>query len=88
MKPELYILELSNKQYYIGSTSDFRRRLTEHQAGKCISTKGKLPLKVAFRKEFDTLKLARQVEYKIKSYKSKLIVQAIVKDQLIHFLGS
>jgi len=86
MKPELYILGLSNGQYYVGSTPDFNRRLTEHQNGKVISTKGKRPVKVVFRKSFSDLKIARQVEYKIKSYKNKNIIRQIIKDKEIKFL--
>ena len=88
MKPELYILELSNGQYYIGSTSNLSRRFNDHQTGKVISTKGKRPIRCVFRKEFGTLKEARQIEYKIKSFKNKSIVKRIIKDQLIQFLGS
>jgi len=88
MKPELYILELSNCQYYIGSTINFDRRLFEHQLGKVISTKGKRPVKAVFHKEFDTIKQARQTEYKLKKYKNKNIIRQIIKDQKIHFMGS
>jgi putative endonuclease len=88
MKPELYILQLSNGKYYIGSTANFHRRISEHQNGKVISTKSKRPIKVVFRVEFDTLKQARQVEYKLKSYKNRNIIARIVRDQNINFLGS
>lgn len=88
MKPELYILELSNGQYYVGSTDNFDRRLLQHQHGKVISTKGKRPVMVALRESFLCLKLARQVEYKLKSYKNKDIIKQIIKDQKINFVGS
>lgn len=88
MKPELYILELSNNQFYVGSTPDLNRRFTEHLNGKVISTKGKLPAKIVFQREFDTLKQARQVEFKLKAFKNKDIIKHIIKDQLIRFLGS
>lgn len=88
MKPELYILELSNGQFYIGSTSDIKKRLIEHESGKVISTKGKLPIKLVFQKQFTTLKQARQVEYKLKSYKNKNIIQRIVTDQKINSIES
>ncbi len=88
MKSSLYILELANGQYYIGSTSDLNRILLNHIEGKVISTKGKLPLKMVFHKEFDTLIEARQAEYKLKKYKSKKIIKQIVSDQQITALGS
>jgi len=88
MKPVLYILELSNNQYYVGSTQNFDRRFYQHESGKVRSTKGKLPLKVVFQKEFTTLKQARQAEYKLKSYKNKQIIQQIIEDQQIKFMGA
>ncbi len=88
MKPELYILKLSNGQYYIGSTPNFECRIYQHNNGQVKSTKGKIPAKVTFRKSFVTLKQARQVEYKLKSYKNKKIIQQIIEDQKINFLGA
>lgn len=86
MNPEVYILKLANGQYYIGSTSDFNCRLLDHQNGRVNSTKGKLPAVVVFRMQVDSLKLARQIEYKIKSKKSRKIVEQIIADQQIKFL--
>ena len=88
MKPELYILKMSNGQFYIGSTPDLSRRFFEHCEGKVVSTKGKLPVEIVFHREFKTLRDARQAEYKLKSFKNKSIIERIVKDQLILFLGS
>ena len=39
----VYILKLSNKNYYVGFTGDLRRRYGEHQSGNVIATKGFLP---------------------------------------------
>ncbi len=86
MKPELYILELSIGQYYIGSTSDLNRRILEHERGKVTSTKGKRPLRIVFRRELSSIKEARQIEYKLKSYKNKKIVKQIIADQKIKFI--
>ena len=45
----VYIL-LSDKdnQFYTGYTADLRKRLNEHQSGKVISTKYRLPLKLIY----------------------------------------
>jgi len=88
MNSSVYILELHNGQYYIGSTPDLKRRLSDHQLGRVISTKGKLPLRLVFHHEFDSLIKARQTEYKLKKYKNKSIIKQIISDQHIKFLGS
>jgi putative endonuclease len=45
----VYVL-LSDKdnQFYTGYTADLRKRLNEHQSGKVISTKYRLPLKLIY----------------------------------------
>jgi len=45
----LYVLKsLKDNNLYIGKTSDLRRRTKEHQSGKVLSTKGRLPLKLIY----------------------------------------
>ncbi len=40
-----YILRSAiDKNLYVGSTNDIRRRLTEHNSGKVDSTKNRIPL--------------------------------------------
>jgi predicted GIY-YIG superfamily endonuclease len=40
----VYILKSKvDKNLYIGSTNDIRRRLTEHNSGNVISTKNRMP---------------------------------------------
>ena len=40
----VYFLELSNRDIYVGSTSDLRRRFKSHQQGHVISTRRHLPV--------------------------------------------
>lgn len=55
-----YILKsLHDKKYYYGSTSDFKRRLTEHNNGKVSSTKSRIPFIAHYVEEHQTLKMAR-----------------------------
>ncbi len=42
----VYFLLLNNGKTYKGSTSDLRRRISEHNQGKVKSTKHKRPLKL------------------------------------------
>ncbi|KKR31469.1 MAG: Excinuclease ABC subunit C [Candidatus Gottesmanbacteria bacterium GW2011_GWC2_39_8] len=88
MSGTVYILQsLVNLRYYIGSTSDFNRRIIEHQSGKSKYTKLIKPFKVVFRQEFASIIEARRIEYKLKKLKSRTIIEKIIKDGFIK-LGS
>lgn len=62
-----YILLLSNKQYYIGSTQDLKKRLAEHKRGGVSATKNKRPFELVFYAAFKTQKLALDFEKYLKS---------------------
>ena len=54
-----YILQCSNGEYYVGSTTDLEARLNEHQAGmggKYTSTH--LPVKLVYFEEYSSIHLA------------------------------
>ena len=63
----VYMLQsmISNKTY-IGSTSDLRKRLSEHNSGKSISTKRDGPWSVLYYEAFAKEGLARDREKKLK----------------------
>jgi predicted GIY-YIG superfamily endonuclease len=42
----VYILELNNSSYYVGSSPRLEDRIKDHQEGKCRSTKDKRPVKL------------------------------------------
>ena len=67
-KPTLYVL-LSEKdnRTYVGSTSNFEKRLSLHNSGRVKSTKHRIPFKVLFTEEFEALKEARKRELYYKS---------------------
>jgi len=68
----VYILiSRKNNRYYIGSTSDLKRRLFEHTNGYSKATRYLRPLEVAFTKEFPVLQEARQEERRLKRLKRK-----------------
>ncbi len=86
--PYVYILRsLKNKRYYIGSTNDLVRRLSEHNRGHTKSTRFSKPFKLVFNQEYQTLIKARQIELKLKRFKSRHIIDKIVTEQVIE-LGS
>ncbi|MBI4119601.1 MAG: GIY-YIG nuclease family protein [Parcubacteria group bacterium] len=78
----IYILQSGkNGKYYIGSTNNLERRLTEHNAGKTNSLYYLRPLKLVFKKEFESLAYARQVEKRLKKLKNRNILERIIADQ-------
>ena len=80
----VYILKsLKNNRYYIGSTMDFIRRLSQHQRGKVISTKNNRPFKVMLIQQYNSITKAKQIEYKLKRLKRKDYIEKIVLDGYI-----
>lgn len=80
----VYILLLSNGQYYVGSTDNIERRVLEHNNGKTTSTRHKRPVKLVFTQKFDILSEARKVEYRIKKQKSRIIIEKIILEGQIN----
>ena len=83
-QPGVYILQsIKNKSYYIGSTIDINNRFKEHNLGEVVSTRNLVPweLKLFFKTE--TIKEARQIEYKLKKLKSRKIIEKIIINQNI-----
>ena len=71
-------------RYYIGSTNDLNRRLSERNGGQTKSTNQKGSWLVVYTEEFSTAIEAKRRERKIKSYKSgnafkKLLRAAMVQ---------
>jgi predicted GIY-YIG superfamily endonuclease len=64
-----YILEsvATPGEFYRGHTDDLKRRLAEHNAGKCLHTSKFKPWRVKFYAAFETLELAQKFEKYLKS---------------------
>ena len=66
----VYILKsLSFGRYYIGHTSDYMKRLDEHNKEKVGSTKAYIPWEIVRLEKFGSKSEAFQREMQIKSYK-------------------
>jgi putative endonuclease len=65
--------------YYIGSTKDIDRRLQEHNRGKSPYTKRGLPWELVYQEEFETKSGAYQRELQIKSWKSRIKIEELLK---------
>jgi putative endonuclease len=79
MPSHLYILfsEKINK-YYIGSTTDIERRITDHNRGKEKFTKTGIPWILVYTETFEDLIDARRREQYIKKQKSRKFIEALV----------
>lgn len=77
-KPCVYILRCANGKYYVGSTTNLKLRMKEHQEGKgCGFTKAHLPIELVYTEEHDTAEQAynreRQIHGWSRAKKEKLI---------------
>lgn len=63
----LYLLKSKlDSKLYVGSTSDLRRRLSEHNAGKVLSTKSRIPFELRYYEAFFLESDARKRESPLK----------------------
>lgn len=67
----VYILKLSNNDYYVGSTGNLKERIVDHQEGKNISTKPFRPVKLVYYCAFPTKSQALKFEMHLKSGSGK-----------------
>ncbi|MEN7972576.1 MAG: GIY-YIG nuclease family protein [Verrucomicrobiota bacterium] len=68
----LYILQSEKSgRYYIGSTNNPARRLSQHENGFVTATRSKGPWKRVALVEFSSPSIARKAEYHLKRQKNK-----------------
>lgn len=69
----VYILECSDKTYYVGYTNNLEKRLNKHNQSKSGAhyTKIRRPVKLMYSEQFKTLSEARRREAEIKSWRRK-----------------
>jgi len=65
---EMYvmILQLSNEQYYVDVTTDIKKRIKEHEAGRYNDTAKLLPVKLRFFVSMIGLQKARKLASRIR----------------------
>jgi len=64
-----YVYILKNKKdrnLYIGSTNDLRRRMREHNTGRVFSTKSRRPFELIYYEAYKAEKYARKREKALK----------------------
>lgn len=78
----VYILQsVKNKRYYIGSTEDINRRFAEHNKKLVKATMYLVPLELKAKIVCRTISDARKAEYRLKRYKSRKILERVIKDR-------
>ena len=81
MNAYVYILQFDRTgKYYVGSTDNLTRRLSQHRSGNTPSTKHLGKFKLVFQQEFNDLNTARKTERKIKSWKRRDFIEKIIQD--------
>jgi putative endonuclease len=75
----VYILQSeSTRRFYVGSTDDLDRRLSEHHRGHSPATRGRGPWKLVHTENFESLLEARRRELAIKRWKSAKLITALI----------
>ncbi|MDI6804302.1 MAG: GIY-YIG nuclease family protein [Bacteroidota bacterium] len=81
MKGWIYILECSDKSYYVGSTNNLERRIKEHQSGQgSLYTSKRLPIKLLFSFECENIVVAFNLEHQIKKW-SRSKKEALIRGE-------
>jgi putative endonuclease len=82
------LLSLKDHKFYIGFTGDLRRRIKEHNAGKNISTKPRLPLRLFYYEAHLSKSDAERREQYFKTAKGKATLRLMLRDSLKEFCST
>lgn len=75
----VYILKDDKNRFYIGSTSDIKRRMRAHKNGYTQTTRNMTNPILVLVQEYATLNNARNIERKIKKLKRKDYIENMVR---------
>jgi len=74
-----YILKSKKtSKYYIGQTTNIRRRLLQNNNGKSKSTKSGIPWELVYSEDYATRSESMQRERYIKSQKSRIFIEELI----------
>ena len=80
----IYILQSKkDKQFYTGYTNDLQNRLVDHNAGKVVSTKNRLPLKLEYYEVCINQQDATHREKYLKTAWGKRYIKTRLKNYLL-----
>lgn len=86
MKGFVYILKDQKNKFYIGSTTDIKRRFKQHQNKHTQTTDRMVNPEIVLVQEYDNLEIARKIERKIKKLKRKDYIEKMVRDGYIKLM--
>jgi len=76
------LLSTKDDKFYIGSTSDLKKRLTTHQNGQVDATKNRLPVELIFYEAYlDKYDAIRREDY-FKTSKGKQTLRNMLKEYI------
>jgi len=79
----LYIIQsLKDNNFYTGTTSNLKRRFSEHNGGKNFSTKNRGPFKLIYYEAY----LLKEDVKKREKYLKTSMGKRVIKKQLRHYL--
>jgi len=78
-----FIKSISSNGYYIGSSENPEKRLSEHNNGHTPSTRNKGPWKLVFTQSYPSLAEAKKIEYRLKKLKRRDYIEQIINDGYI-----
>jgi putative endonuclease len=76
------LISLKDKKFYIGYTSDLKRRIFQHNQGKTDSLKNRGPLKLIYFEGFVNKKDAQEKEKFYKSGRGHEVLKKILENTL------
>ena len=79
------LLSLKDNKFYIGYTNDLKRRINEHNLGKNISTKPRLPLKLMYYEAHLSKSDAMRRERYFKTTKGKSVLRMMLRDSITNY---
>jgi len=71
----VYVLKMTDGEYYVGSTNDLKRRMEEHARGREISTKWRLPAVLEAYVAVKSERTARSLEKYLKTSSGKAVLR-------------
>lgn len=88
-KAWVYIVECSDRSYYVGSTTVLEQRISDHNTGRYKGyTSTRLPVTLLWSQEFPDIRYAFEFERKIKKW-SRVKKEALMRGdfELLHLLS-
>ncbi len=76
------LLSLVSGKLYVGMTQDLKRRITEHNSGKCKFTSGHVPWVLVYTEPADESLKARAREKYLKSAAGKIFIWRCISGSL------